>query len=72
MTLSDQLRKAIRDYGSVNSVAKASGINQSALNRFYRGDRDLYLATVERLCEFFGMKLTKPTMTRRPRDDRRR
>ncbi len=55
------LREAIRAYGSVYAVTRDSGISQTVLNRFLRGDRDLYLETAGRLADFFGMNLTRPT-----------
>jgi DNA-binding phage protein len=64
MSLSDQLRKAIRDYGSVYAVARDSGVSQSVLQRFVTEERDLYLKTADRLIEFFGMRISEPT--RRP------
>ena len=70
MALSDQLREAMSDYGSIYAVARDSGICQPVLNRFYRGDRDLHLKTADKLADFFGMKLTRPT-TKTPRSNRR-
>ena len=64
MMISDQLRRAIRNYGSVYAVARDSGVSQSALHRFVTEERDLHLSTADRLCEFFGMRLTKPTTKR--------
>lgn len=64
MSLTDQLRKAIRDYGSVYAVTRDSGVSQSVLQRFVTEERDLYLTTVDRLVEFFGMRISEPT--RRP------
>jgi transcriptional regulator with XRE-family HTH domain len=61
MSISKQLKQAIRAYPSVYRLAKDTGISQPVLSRFVRGDRDLHLATVDRLCDFFGMRLTKPT-----------
>ena len=61
MTISEQLRDAIKDYGSVYVVARVSGISQSALNRFATGERGLQLDTAERLAAFLGMRLTRPT-----------
>ena len=60
MSLSKQLRAAIKAYGSTNAVACDSGVSQSALQRFVTEERDLYLATADRLAEFFGMRLTRP------------
>jgi len=64
MAVSEQLREAIQNYGSVYAVARDSGVSQSALQRFVTEERDLYLATADRLCEFFGMHLTRPKSTR--------
>ena len=66
MAVSDQLREAIKGYGTVYAVARDSGVDQAVLGRFMRGERSLYLETADRLCEFFGMRLTRPT-TRPPR-----
>ena len=60
MGISDQLREAIRAYGSVYRLAKDSGVPQPVVNRFVTGERDLKLATADRLTEFLGMKLTQP------------
>lgn len=61
MAISDQLRDAMRGYGSVYAVARDSEIPQPVLNRFLNGERDLRLASADRLAEFFGMRLTRPT-----------
>ena len=61
MSLSEQLREAMGKYGSVYAVARDSGIGQPVLNRFYRGERDLYLRTADKLADFFGMHFTRPT-----------
>ncbi len=65
MTISQQLRDAIRNYGSVYAVARDSGVSQSALNRFATGERGLQLETADRLASFLGMRLTQPT-TKQP------
>lgn len=60
-TLSDQLRDAIRNSGlSILAVAKISGVPESVLNRFMRGERDLRLQTAEKVAAAFRMRLTKP------------
>ncbi len=60
--LAEQLRKMAADSGlSTNALAVASGVPQPVLHRFVTGDRDdIRLSTADRLCEFFGVKLTKP------------
>jgi hypothetical protein len=35
-------------------------MNYGVLWRFFRGDRDMYLETADKLLEFFDMRLTKP------------
>ena len=57
--ISDRLREAIRAYGSVYAVARDTGIDQTTLNRFYRGERDIGVSKADKLAEFFGMRLTK-------------
>jgi len=61
MSIIEQLQEAIEGYGSVYAVARDSGVSQSCIQRFMVGERDLLLATADRLCEFFGMHLTRPT-----------
>ncbi|HUT11509.1 MAG TPA: hypothetical protein VMY42_13495 [Thermoguttaceae bacterium] len=60
MTLSEQLRKAIRNYGSVYAVARDTGVAQSILQRFMTEERDMYISTADKLAEFFEMRLTRP------------
>lgn len=57
MTLSEQLREAIRTYGSVYAVARDSGVSQSVLQRFVTEERDVYLETADRLADFFELEL---------------
>jgi hypothetical protein len=64
MSVSEQLRQTVEAYGSVYRAAKDSGIPQSVLQRFVTGDRGLSMENIDRLAEFFGMKLTRPTRKR--------
>jgi hypothetical protein len=64
VAVSEQLKAAISNYGSQYRVAKDSGVPQQTIQRFMTGRRSLHLNTVDRLCEFFEMKLTRPK--RRP------
>ena len=64
VSISEQLKKAIRAYGTVYAVARDSGVSCPVLQRFVAGQRDVYLATADRLCVFFGMHLTQPTAKR--------
>ncbi len=60
--LSDQLRKAIEGVrGTLFALAIDSGISYPVLFRFVSGERDLRLATAEKLAEYLGMELTPPT-----------
>lgn len=59
--LSDQLRAAIRGSGmSVHAIAKASGVAHPVILRFLSGERDLRLATAEKLAAFFQMEFKEP------------
>lgn len=58
--IADQLRRAIEDSGlSVTAIAKAAGIAQPVLHRFYTGERDLTLTTADKLIVYFGLELTQ-------------
>jgi len=67
MSVSDQLRKAIRAYGTVYRLAQDSGIAQPVINRFVNGDRDLKLATVDRLAKHLGLELRSKRRPKRRR-----
>ncbi|QDU27761.1 helix-turn-helix protein [Anatilimnocola aggregata] len=57
MSLTDQLREAIRDCGtSVNALAKECGVAQPMLARFMNG-QDLRLTTADKLAAHFGLEL---------------
>ncbi len=60
MSITDQLQAAIQNYGSLYAVARDSGVSYSSLQRFMTHQRDIYLETVDRLCELFEMHLTRP------------
>jgi DNA-binding Xre family transcriptional regulator len=63
MTVSEQLREAIRQYDSVNALAADSGVSQSSLQRFVTEERDLRLETVDRLCQYLRLELTPTART---------
>ena len=78
MSVSEQLRSAIQDSlqtQTLYQVAKGSGVNWSALQRFVTGQRPyLRSDTIDRLCEFLGLELCqkKPQTTRQePRKKRK-
>ena len=64
MSISDQLREAIDDYGTLYAVHRDSGVAWASLNRFMKGERDLYLETVDRLCDLFGLELAEATRSK--------
>ena len=60
--LAEQLRGMIENCGlTTNGLAVACGVAQPILHRFVTGERDdIRISTADRLCEFFGVKLTAP------------
>ncbi len=57
--LSDQLRQAIDDSGLTRyEIAKQTGINESALAKFYNGHRGLSMEALNALGEFLQLKIT--------------
>lgn len=58
--ISDQLKKAIEECGqSRYRISQETGIEEAALSRFVNGKRGLTLETVDRLADYFGLRLTK-------------
>ncbi|MSQ96083.1 MAG: hypothetical protein EXR98_16225 [Gemmataceae bacterium] len=56
--LSDPLREAIGQSGkSVHRLAKQAKVSEIVLQQFLDGQRDLRLATAERLVQVLGLKL---------------
>ena len=54
--LADTLRSRVRSSTlSENQIAQESGVNQSSLNLFMNGHRDLRLQTATRLSDYFGL-----------------
>lgn len=67
MDTNAQVRKAIDDTGmTMYALAKVSGVSQSMLSRFMRGERDLTLRTLDRLGPVIGVRLVvdRPTKHR--------
>jgi hypothetical protein len=53
-----QLRSAIIGSGrSLNDIGRETGVGPDRLSRFLRGERDLTLAAVEKLCRLFRLEL---------------
>lgn len=59
-TLPGALKRAVARSGlSATALAKATGVSQPAVTRFLNGDRDVTLATAERLCKFLNLELRR-------------
>jgi DNA transposition AAA+ family ATPase len=57
--LTDQLRQAIDDSGMTRyQIAKGSGIDESALAKFYNGHRGLSMQALNAVGEFLQLKIT--------------
>jgi DNA transposition AAA+ family ATPase len=57
--LTDQLRQAIDDCGLTRyAIAKHTGIDESALAKFYNGQRGLSMNALDALGEFLQLKIT--------------
>jgi DNA-binding phage protein len=56
--LSDALRTAIKESGkSVYQICKDAGISQIVISRFLSGERDIRLATADRLAKALGIAI---------------
>jgi transcriptional regulator with XRE-family HTH domain len=63
--LTDQLRKAIADCGLTRyEIAKQTGIDESALAKFYNGHRGLSMEALNALGEFLQLTIV---LGRKPR-----
>ena len=57
-TLTDQIRQAIDDSGLTRyRIAKETGIDESALAKFYNGHRGLSMEALNALGEFLGLRI---------------
>ena len=67
--LSDQLRQAMDDsHLSRYRIAKDIGINESALGKFYNGERGLSTKMLDRLGEYLGLEIVQ---RRRPKQSKK-
>jgi AcrR family transcriptional regulator len=58
LDLAEALRKRIRASGmSINSLAKAVGVTHATLHWFVHGKRELTMATVQKLVDYFNLEL---------------
>lgn len=56
----DQLRQAMaKSNQTLYAIAKGSGVSQSILSRFARGERDVSLETAARLCNYLELDLVR-------------
>ena len=57
--MTEQLRQAIDDSGLTRyQIAKETGIDESALAKFYNGRRGLSMEALDALGEFLQLKIT--------------
>lgn len=58
LPISDQLRAAILNAEvSRYRIAKATGVSESILSRFVRGEANLSMAYMDLVCEHLGLRL---------------
>ena len=54
---------------TINALAVAAGIPEPVLHRFVSGDREnIRLDTADKLCRFFGVRLTTPKQPKGRKD----
>ena len=60
--LAKQIKELVENSGlTTNALAVAAGVPQPVLYRFLTGGQEnLRLDTIDKLCEFFQVRLTKP------------
>jgi transcriptional regulator with XRE-family HTH domain len=57
-SLSETLKKAIRNSGkSEEQIANEAGVAPIVVSQFLAGDRDIRMATADKLAEVLGLKL---------------
>lgn len=70
MSLSDQLRRAIRDSGlSANAMSKEVGIPQPTISMFLQGKDILLEKNGDKLAAYFGLEL-RPADAAKPKSKR--
>ena len=66
IVISEQLRQAIIDSGqSLLGIAKGCGVDDGALSRFMRKERDLITRSVYKVCKYLNLELRKSKQKRR-------
>ena len=58
-TLTELLRTCLKESKSLYAVAQATGLQNSSLMRFQRGDQFLRSDKADKLCEYFGITFTR-------------
>ena len=59
-SVSEQLRKALKDSGQTTSeLQDATGVDRSVLSRFMRGERGMTTPSLDSLCAHLGLRLTR-------------
>ena len=63
LTMTQTLRKAIADSGSIRAISLATGVTRQSMMKFARGEQSLRLDMADLLAEHFGLALlpAKPT-----------
>jgi ribosome-binding protein aMBF1 (putative translation factor) len=57
-SLSEALKRSIQASGmTVYEIAKRAGVSQIVISRFLSGERDIRMATADKLAEVLGLKL---------------
>jgi len=63
--MADQIRQVIDDSGLTRyRISKETGIDESALAKFYNGHRGLSMDALDRLSEYLGLRIV---MDRKPK-----
>ncbi len=58
MAVTEQLRRAIHESGKTHyRIWKDSDVDSRAIDRFVAGETDLKGATIDSLCDYFGLEL---------------
>lgn len=61
-TIVEQLRQAMVSSGQTEyAIAKGSGVSQSIVNRFARGQRGISLETAAKICAYLKLDLVRRT-----------
>jgi transcriptional regulator with XRE-family HTH domain len=64
--LSDQIRRAIDESGLTRyRIAQDTGIDESALSKFYNGTRGLTLDNLDALCEYLQLRIVADSKKKR-------